>query len=89
MSVKNLPVPIPVKFQVCVAKCIPISNNNKLQNNLIGGVDNIKLAIEYLLSLQDKQALMMEKMDKELRSRNYIVDKLAREAGERDNAVKE
>lgn len=28
-------------------------------------------------------------MDKDLRSRNYIVDKLAREAGERDNTIKE
>lgn len=30
----------------------------------------------------------MQKMDKDLRSRNYIVDKMAREAGERDTLVK-
>jgi chromosome segregation ATPase len=52
-------------------------------------VDNIKLAIEYLLSLQDKQAQMMEKMDKDLRSRNYIVDKMAKENGGRDSAIKD
>lgn len=32
---------------------------------------------------------MMEKMDKDLRSRNYIVDKMARENGDRDSAIKD
>lgn len=32
---------------------------------------------------------MMSQMDKDLRSRNYIVDKLMKEAGERDSVVKE
>lgn len=31
---------------------------------------------------------MMQKMDKDLRSRNYIVDKMAKEAGDRDALVK-
>jgi len=51
-------------------------------------VDNIKLAIEYLLGLQEKQAKAMDKMDKDLRSRNYIVDKMTKDATERDNTVK-
>lgn len=55
----------------------------------MSGVDNIKLAIEYLLSLQDKQAMIIDRMDKDLRSRNYIVDKLAKESGDRDKAVKD
>lgn len=52
-------------------------------------MDNIKLAIEYLLGLQDKQAQIIDKMDKDLRSRNYLVDKLMKEAGERDQNVKD
>jgi hypothetical protein len=47
------------------------------------------LAIEYLLGLQEKQALMIIKMDKELRSRNYIVDKLTKETNDRDKLVKD
>jgi hypothetical protein len=47
------------------------------------------LAIEYLLGLQEKQALMIIKMDKELRSRNYIVDKLTKETNNRDKLVKD
>ena len=52
-------------------------------------MDNIKLAIEYLLSLQDKQAEVLERMDKELRSRNYLVDKLMKETDKRDLDVKD
>jgi len=52
-------------------------------------VDNIKLAIEYLLSLQDKQAEVLDRMDKDLRSRNYLVDKLMKESDKRDGDVKE
>jgi hypothetical protein len=47
------------------------------------------LAIEYLLGLQEKQALMIIKMDKEIRSRNYIVDKLTKETNNRDKLVKD
>lgn len=54
---------------------------------MLSGVDNVKLAIEYLLGLQDKQAQIIERMDKDIRSRNYIVDKMAKEAGERDSKV--
>jgi hypothetical protein len=56
---------------------------------LLSGTDNIKLAIEYLLGLQEKQALMIIKMDKEIRSRNYIVDKLTKETNNRDKLVKD
>lgn len=52
-------------------------------------MDNIKLAIEYLLSLQDKQAEILEKMDKDLRSRNYLVDKMMKDNDKRDSDMKE
>jgi len=52
-------------------------------------VDHIKAAIEYLLSLQDKQAMILDRMDKDLRSRNYLVDKLMKESDKRDQDVKE
>jgi hypothetical protein len=47
------------------------------------------LAIEYLLGLQEKQALMIIKMEKEIKSRNYIVDKLTKETNNRDKLVKD
>lgn len=55
-------------------------------------MDNIKSAIEYLLGLQGDSADLLkkiDKMDKDIRSRNYIVDKMAKEATERDNRVKQ
>ena len=57
--------------------------------SMMSGVDHIRLAIEYLIGLTAEQAKAMDKMDKDLRSRNYIVDKLMKETGERDKVVKE
>lgn len=42
-----------------------------------------------MLGLQDKQAAIIERMDKDLRSRNYLVDKLMKEGDTRDKLVKE
>jgi peptidoglycan hydrolase CwlO-like protein len=39
--------------------------------------------------LQDKQAEVLDRMDKDLRSRNYLVDKLMKESDKRDGDVKE
>lgn len=64
----------------------PLFDKDNLFTINFEGINN---SIKYLLSTMEKVSSRVEKAEKDIKSRAYVVDKLHKEGTERDDKVKE
>lgn len=64
----------------------PLFDKNNLVTFNLSGIEN---AVKFLLENFEKLGKEVEKAQKEIKSRSYIVDKVHKEGNERDEKVKE
>lgn len=66
---------------------LPFDMNALVNSSMI--FDQLKTAIEYLLDQMQKQNHIIDKMDKEIRSRTYLIDKCAKDNSKQDKEIEE